>query len=197
MSPRGRKFVSLSEDELVKVFWTDVTLRKQMQSYAHPTLSSFTDASRIPQADVVGWLKNIAPGELINRLLTDIGGFTEDERRRKKHWSRSAHRMSIDDMTAHISSIRDKDFDPMVSYSSKGYALRGTIKTDGYRIQLLAFKLNELNRVKYRRLDEDKLPDPFTSTLGGTDHYLKEIRNVVKTPEDVKRIWDCDPKDIK
>ncbi|KAK3820509.1 MAG: hypothetical protein J3R72DRAFT_502378 [Linnemannia gamsii] len=197
MSPRGRKFVSLSEDDLVRVFWTDVTLRKQLQSYAHPTLSSFTDASRIPQTDVVGWLKNIAPGELINRLLTDIGGFTEDERRKKKHWSRSAHRMSIDDMTAHISSIRDKDFNPVVSYSSKGYALRGTMKTDGYRIQLLAFKLNELNCVKYRRLDEDKLPDPLTSTLGGTGHYLKEIRNVVKTPEDVRRIWDCDPKDIK
>lgn len=197
MSPRGRKFVSLSEDELVRIFWTDVTLRKQLQSYAHPTLPSFTDPSRIPQEDAVGWLKNLDPGELINRLLTDIGGFTEDERRKRKDWSRSAHRMSIGDMTAHISNIRDKDFNPKASYSSKGYALRGSIKTDGYRIQLLAFKLNELNCVKYRRLGEDKLPDPLISTLGGTDHYLTEIRNVVKTTEDVKRIWDCDPKEIK
>ncbi|KAF9133245.1 hypothetical protein BGX30_012343, partial [Mortierella sp. GBA39] len=53
MSPRGRKFVSLSEDELVRIFWKDVTLRKQLQSYAHPTLRSFTDPSRIPQEDVV------------------------------------------------------------------------------------------------------------------------------------------------
>lgn len=197
MSPRGRKFVSLSEDDLVKIFWTDVTLRKQLQSYAHPTLPSFTDPSRIPQDDVVGWLKNLAPGELINRLLTDIGGFTEDERRKRKDWSRSAHRMSIGDMTSHISNIRDKDFNPKDSYSSKGYALRGSIKTDGYRIQLLAFKLNELNRVKYRQLGEDKQPDPLTSTLGGTNHYLTEIRNVVRTAEDVQRIWGCDPKDIK
>jgi hypothetical protein len=46
-------------------------------------------------------------------------------------------------------------------------------------------------------LDEDKQPDPLTSTLGGTDHYLTEIRNVVRTAEDVQRIWGCDPKDIK
>ncbi|KAG0366462.1 hypothetical protein BGX24_003679 [Mortierella sp. AD032] len=105
--------------------------------------------------------------------------------------------MSIDAMTAHISSIRGKDFNPTVSFSCKGYALRRAIKTDGYRIQLLAFKLNELNCVKFRRLDEGKLLDPLTSTLGGTDHCLKEIRNVVKAPEDVKRLWDCDPKDIK
>ncbi|KAG0292900.1 hypothetical protein BGZ97_005482 [Linnemannia gamsii] len=193
MSPRGRKFVSLSEDDLVRIFWRDVTLRKQLQSYAHPTLPFFTDPTRIPQGDVVGWLKNLAPGELINRLLTDIGGFTEDKRRKRKNWSRSAHRMSISDMTSHISNIRDKDFNSKDSYSSKGYALRGSIRTDGYRIQLLAFKLNELNR----QLDEDKQPDPLTSTLGGTDHYLTEIRNVVRTAEDVQRIWGCDPKDIK
>ncbi|KAG9072050.1 hypothetical protein KI688_006272 [Linnemannia hyalina] len=181
---RGRKFINLSEDELVRIFWPDVTLRKQLQSYAHPTLPSFTDPTRIPQKDVVGWLKNLDPGELINRLLTDIGRFTEDERRKRKDWSRSAHRMSVGDMTVHISNIQDKDFNLKASYSSKGYALRGSIKTDGYRIQLLAFKLNELSCVKYRRLSEDKLPDPLISTLGGTDHYLTEIRNVVKTTED-------------
>ncbi|KAG9071582.1 hypothetical protein KI688_005795 [Linnemannia hyalina] len=143
MSPRGRKFVILSEDELVRIFWTDVTLRKQLQSFAHPTLPSFTDLTRIPQL------------------------FTYPT------------------------------FGTKASYSSKVYALRGSIKTDGYRIQLLAFKLNELNRVKYLQLGENKLPDPLISTLGGTDHYLTEIRNVVKTIEDVKRIWDCDPKEIK
>ncbi|KAG0346311.1 hypothetical protein BGZ54_005263, partial [Gamsiella multidivaricata] len=90
-----------------------------------------------------------------------------------------------------------KDFNPKVSYSGKGYALRGSIKTDGFRIQLLAFKLNELNCMKYRRLDADKLPDRLTSTLGGTGQYLTEIRNVVKTKEDVERLWGCDPLDIK
>ncbi|KAF9547673.1 hypothetical protein EC957_008030 [Mortierella hygrophila] len=111
MSPRGGKFINLSEDELVRSFWTNVTLRKELQGYAHPTLPSFTGLNRTPQEDVVSRLKNFDPGELINRLLTDIGGFTEDERR--------------------------------------------------------------------------------------TDHYFMEIRNVVKTAEDVNQIWDCDPNDIK
>ncbi|KAG0347646.1 hypothetical protein BGZ54_004853, partial [Gamsiella multidivaricata] len=198
MSPRGSKFVSLSEDDLVKVFWKDETLRKQLRLYTHSTvIKSVPESGRVAQDDVVGWLKNLDPGELINRLLTDIGRFTKEERRKKKHWSRSAHRMSIGDITAHISNIRHKDFNPKFSYSGKGYALRGSIKTDGFRIQLLAFKLNELKCVKYQRLDEDKLPDPLTSTLRGADHYLTEIRNVVKSKEDVKRIWKCDPEDIK
>ncbi|KAF9994506.1 hypothetical protein BGZ79_000742, partial [Entomortierella chlamydospora] len=41
------------------------------------------------------------------------------------------------------------------------------------------------------------LPKRFTSTAGGLDYYLTEIRNVVKTKEDVEAIWGCGPKDIK
>jgi len=185
----------LSEDGLVRVFWKDEILRKQLQGYARQSVSVPNPC----QDDVVGWLKDLDPGLLINKLLTDIGGFTAEEKKKKKHWSRAARRMSMDDMKAHISAIRHADFNPTIqgSYSEKGYTLRGSIRTDGFRLQLLAFKMNELKCVKYRRLDADKLPDPLTSTLGGTDHYLTEIRNVVKTKEDVKRIWDCDPRDIK
>jgi hypothetical protein len=35
------------------------------------------------------------------------------------------------------------------------------------------------------------------STVGGTNYYLSEIRNIVKTKEDVKTLWKCDPKNIK
>ncbi|KAG9071218.1 hypothetical protein KI688_008763 [Linnemannia hyalina] len=96
-----------------------------------------------------------------------------------------------------IKLIHYSHLNPKVSYSSRGYVFRGSIKTDGYRIQLLAFKLRELSCVKYQRLREDKRPDSLISTLGCTDHYLTEIRNVVKTTEDVNRIWNCDPNDIK
>ncbi|KAF8950293.1 hypothetical protein BGZ52_003017 [Haplosporangium bisporale] len=194
MSPLGSQFVLLSEDDLVKVFWRDTTLKEQLRSYARPTITSTQDPS---QDDVVGWLKNLDPGILINKLLTDIGGFTEQERKKKKHWSRSAKRMSMDEIAAHISTVRNADFNPKLSYSENGYILRGSIKTDGFRLQLLAFKLNELNCIKYRRLDADKMPDPLTSTLRGTDHFLTEIRNVVKTKEDVERLWGCDPHNIK
>ncbi|KAF9334379.1 hypothetical protein BG006_002280 [Podila minutissima] len=35
-------------------------------------------------------------------------------------------------------------------------------------------------------------------TVGGVDYYLAEIRNIVKTQDDVSRLWpNCDPKDIQ
>ncbi|KAG0195025.1 hypothetical protein BGX33_004499, partial [Mortierella sp. NVP41] len=41
------------------------------------------------------------------------------------------------------------------------------------------------------------LPPRITSTLGGTDYYLSEIRNVVSTSEDIAKLWDCAPEQIK
>ncbi|KAF9089308.1 hypothetical protein BGX27_002521 [Mortierella sp. AM989] len=134
MSPHGSKFVILSEDDLVRIFWKDETVRKQLQLYAHSTvIKSVPEPGSVAQDDVVGWLKNLDSEELINRLLADIGGFTKEERRKKKHWPRSAH-----------------PFNSKVSYSGQGYALRGSVKTNGSRIQLRAFKQNELKCVQYR-----------------------------------------------
>jgi hypothetical protein len=86
MSSHGSKFILLSEDDLVRVFWKDKTLREQLWVYARLTVSVQDPC----QDDVIGWLKNLDPRLLINRLLTDIGGFTAEERKKKKHWSRSA-----------------------------------------------------------------------------------------------------------
>ncbi|KAG0270913.1 hypothetical protein BGZ96_006118, partial [Linnemannia gamsii] len=58
------------------------------------------------------------------------------------------------------------------------------------------FKLHELQSVRFRRLAADKMPDVLSSVTGGTDRYLKEIRNVVGASEDVQRIWGCSPDDI-
>ncbi|KAF9110577.1 hypothetical protein BGX27_006156 [Mortierella sp. AM989] len=104
--------------------------------------------------------------------------------------------MSVEEMRSHVQSIRAEDFKPTF-YTKKGYVLRGSIRTDGFRLQVLAFKLNELHSVKYRRLPADKLPCRLTSTIGGTDYFLTEIRNVVSTKQDVARLWSCDPKSIK
>lgn len=41
------------------------------------------------------------------------------------------------------------------------------------------------------------MPDLTISALGGTDHFLTEIRNVVKSKEDVTRLWNCEPDQIK
>ncbi|KAF9079119.1 hypothetical protein BGX23_005020, partial [Mortierella sp. AD031] len=104
--------------------------------------------------------------------------------------------MPLEEMRSHLRNIRDDNFEP-TSYTEKGYALRGSIRTDGFRLQVLAFKLNELHSVKYRRLPVDKLPSRLTSIVGGTDYFLTEIRNIVSTKQDVTQLWSCDPKSIK
>ncbi|KAF9115229.1 hypothetical protein BGX30_006373, partial [Mortierella sp. GBA39] len=102
----------------------------------------------------------------------------------------------VDEVRVHLQRIRGVDFEP-AAYAERGYVLRGSIRTDGFRIQTLAFNLNELHSVKYRQLSPDKLPCRLTSTLGGTDYFLTEIRNVVSTKQDIARLWDCEPKSIK
>ncbi|KAF9349185.1 hypothetical protein BGX26_012509 [Mortierella sp. AD094] len=154
------KFISLSELELVRVFWHEKEIKK---------------------------------------LLTDVGSYAAGERKNMKGWARSTVRMTKDEMTDHLSMIRDPNFsvqDPD-SYTARGYVLRGSIQTNGHRIKVFAFKLNELHCVKYRQLDEDKIPPRFSfSSLGGTNHYLSEIRNVVKTKEDSTNVLNCDPSEI-
>lgn len=72
------------------------------------------------------------------------------------------------------------------------------MQTDGHRIQLLTFKPRELQAVRYRRLNEYRLPPRLTSTVGRVDYYLQEIRNVITTKEDAARLWPgVQPKKIK
>ncbi|KAI8602095.1 hypothetical protein EDD21DRAFT_87667 [Dissophora ornata] len=123
-------------------------------------------------------------------------GYTPGERERLKDYRRSTLMMTVDKTREHIEAIRRNNLEPR-NYRESGYALRGSVRTDGFRFQLLAFKLNELNAVKYRRLPEDKLPSRIASTLGGTDYFLAEVRNVVKAKQDVSDLWECDPNEIK
>ncbi|KAF9966593.1 hypothetical protein BGZ70_001851 [Mortierella alpina] len=68
---------------------------------------------------------------------------------------------------------------------------------DGFQLQLLAYKTKVLHSVKYRRLDENKLPPRISTTVGGTDYYMTEIRNVIRSAEDVTRLWNCKPEEVK
>ncbi|KAF9536414.1 hypothetical protein EC957_011041, partial [Mortierella hygrophila] len=94
----------------------------------------------------------------------------------------------MDEIRDHLHPLREGNHVPN-KYSSKGHALRGSIRTDGFRLQLLSFKLNDLQSVCFKRLPEVTLPPRLTSTIGGTDYFLPEIRNVIKTPADVSRHW--------
>ncbi|KAG0246764.1 hypothetical protein BG011_002337, partial [Mortierella polycephala] len=196
MSSFDVKFINLSELDLTKIFWQDLLLRRMLQSYAHVDFPSIEHSDQVTLADVGLWLSARTPGLLITSLLTDIGRYSADQRKKLKNYSRSTFLMSLDEMKSHLQNIRDDNFEP-TSYTEKGYVLRGSIRTDGFRLQVLAFKLNELHSVKYRRLPAEKLPSRLTSTVGGTDHFLTEIRNIVSTKQDVTQLWGCDPKSIK
>ncbi|KAG0355817.1 hypothetical protein BC939DRAFT_481615 [Gamsiella multidivaricata] len=43
----------------------------------------------------------------------------------------------------------------------------------------------------------DVLPHRIASTIGGTDYYSTEIRNVVEIRQDVEDLWGCEPEQIK
>jgi len=189
------KFVCLSELDLTTVFWHDSVLRERLQQWAavdFPTLAPY----QVNQNSVGLWLSRVEPGYLINMLLTDIGGYSMEERRKKRDLSRCTLRMSINATREHLRVLRQDTFDPS-SYTTKGYVLRGSIRFDGFRLQVLAFKLHELSCVKYRRLPPERLPRRITTTLGGTDYFLSEIRNVVSSKEDVVALWGSDPSQIK
>ncbi|KAG0018917.1 hypothetical protein BGZ82_000306 [Podila clonocystis] len=205
MSTFDSKFVTVSELELTKIFWQDEKLKIQLQHFAHPDFPSIDSPEKVAQLDVALWIGRVEPGYLINKLLTDIGGYSVEQRkkgyiveekRKLQSYSKSTLRMSIEKLKEHVHIFRQDDFNP-TSYTTRGYVLRGSVRTDGFWLQLLGFKLNELNCVKYRRLPAERLPPRLTSTMGGTDYHLSEIRNVVTSKEDIAMLWNCDPHQIK
>ena len=146
---------------------------------------------------MIDWIGDKEPGFLIKRLLSDVAKEGLTKRQRGKGGHKAAVKlMSLEEIKEHINNLREPNFDPR-TYDTKGYILRGSIRTDGHRIHLLAFKLRELQSVRYRRFPVDVLPRQITSTTGGTDYYLTEVRNVVKTKQDVAELWACPPDQIK
>ncbi|KAF8930628.1 hypothetical protein BGZ58_008120 [Dissophora ornata] len=99
-------------------------------------------------------------------------------------------------MRQHLASLRQDNFS-LNSYKGRDYVLRGSLRTDGFRLQLLAFEMKELQSVRYKRLPENVLPPQITSTVGGVDYFLTEVRNVVKTQQDIAGFWGCAPEQIR
>ncbi|KAF9346559.1 hypothetical protein BGX26_001918 [Mortierella sp. AD094] len=105
---------------------------------------------------------------------------------------------SLDTLKRHLQKLEEPGFVPG-NYAENGYISRGMVLTDGFGLYLLAFKLKELQSVRFRRLPDDRLPLRIASTVGGTDYYLQEIRNVIRAKEDIKELWPKanNPCDIK
>ncbi|KAI1286511.1 hypothetical protein EDD11_000408, partial [Mortierella claussenii] len=187
-------FVSFSERELISIFWKKDGLRARLRQLARADLPNTPD----PALWVLqGWIGRKEPGYIIKRFLSDVAkeGLTSSQRS-KGGYKTAVRLMSLEWIKQHVERMQQATFDPK-DYTEKGYILRGSIRTDGFRIQLLAFKLKELQSVRYRRLSIDKLPPRITSTSGGTDYYLTEIRNIVKSKQDVQDLWGCPAEQIK
>jgi hypothetical protein len=197
MSSMKDRFITLTELELVELFWRNPALKCELQHLAFGDYTAIETPAQVSQADVCGWIGSRGPGAPITNLITDVGSYTEHERRGLKGYSRSSFLMSLEGIREHLRPIRQPTFNPVRDYTTKGYVPRGSIRTDGFRLQVLAYKLNELSCVRYKRLPLDQLPPRLTSTLSGLDDHLTEIRNVIKTKEDVARFWDCPPSEIK
>jgi len=156
----------------------------------HPILKKligYTDQQRrLTQTELTqDWLSVQAPGVLIQRLIAPVDPRTPDgdrlRGRQKKEASVAAAVKVVEpeEMRAHINTLRGDGFDPR-TYQEKGYFLCGSIKTDGYLLQLLAYKVRELSSVKFKRYRTDVLPDRLLTTTSGTSDFLTEVHNVFK-----------------
>ncbi|KAG0355766.1 hypothetical protein BGX24_006552, partial [Mortierella sp. AD032] len=138
-------------------------------------------------SDLDTWIGGLAPGLIIKNFVCDIDPSGLSNRRRRKTGHRGAIAIkSLDAIRSHLQMVKEtkpKD------YQAKGYLPRGSIRTNGFRVQILAFKIRERQDARYKRLPQEDLPDRMSSTVAGTEYYLTEIRNVIRTKEDVERLW--------
>ncbi|KAG0280702.1 hypothetical protein BGZ95_009085 [Linnemannia exigua] len=57
-------------------------------------------------------------------------------------------------------------------------------------------RVKELQSVRYRRVSNNKMPNPLSIAIGGTNNFLTEARNVFKTTEDAEDLLVADPSQI-
>ncbi|KAF9079285.1 hypothetical protein BGX23_004464, partial [Mortierella sp. AD031] len=160
LSTSEQPFVSFSERELISFFWKREPLKKKLLEMVQDD-----DPGAGTLADVQVWIRAKEPGHLIKRLICDVDPPGLTSRQRGKLGYRGAVKLlSLDQIATHLSNIQQPSFNPS-NYREKGYVLRGSLRTDGYRIQLSAFKLKELQAIRFRRLEDGRLPPRLTTTV--------------------------------
>ncbi|KAF9922743.1 hypothetical protein FBU30_007140 [Linnemannia zychae] len=195
LSPIRRRYVSFGERQLITMFWKWEPL-KQKQIEMVKNDRYFKNPDTVPsQVDTQDWSMPKSPGFILTQFVMDIGRPQTTAAKDTRGYRKHTKLMDIEDIKEHLQDITHPDFDAN-TYKIHGFALKGSLKTNGHLVQLTAFKLHELQSVRYRRLAVDKMPNSLTSTIGGTNQYLKEIRNVVGTSGDVQKIWNCPPDDV-
>ncbi|KAG0304491.1 hypothetical protein BGZ98_005452 [Dissophora globulifera] len=192
VSPIEDGFMNFTEYELGAFFWKNPGLHAYLRDLMGQ--ASTQSMALTQRALVRDWLPGQEPGKLTKRLIAAVAkeGLTSRKRGKAGHGA-AIRLLTLQQIEDHVNALRKPSFDPC-EYKEREYVLRGSIRTDGYRLQLLAFKLKELQSVRYGRYKEALLPNRLTSTTGGTDAYLTEVRNIVKTEHDVQGFWGCTPE---
>ncbi|KAF8924165.1 hypothetical protein BGZ58_002101 [Dissophora ornata] len=176
-------FVSFTETELASFFWKREPLRMRLTRLVAEDGSSTKALS-----DIQSWIAGKGPGIIIKQFIADVAPQVRTSRQRRKVGHRGAVKLlTLEHIKSYLTAVQDEWVDP-TNYATKGYILRGSIRTDGFRVQLPAFKLRELQLARFNRLETAKLPPKLTSTVGGTDYYLQEIRKVISCKEDVEKL---------
>lgn len=184
MTSQEQPFVGFSERELAGFF-----MKREGDLKTSLTELASNEGVAPTIQDVQEWIGTKEPGYLLKRYLVDIDPSDLTSRKKGKAGHRAGIKlMSLKALRRHLRKLDDPTFDPK-DYTVKGYVSRGSILTDGFRVHVLAYKLRELQCVRYRRLPPDRLPPRISSTIGGTDFYLQEIRNVIKDDMDIEKLW--------
>ncbi|KAF8920974.1 hypothetical protein BGZ58_004168, partial [Dissophora ornata] len=195
LSPIQQRYVSFGERQIIALFWKWEPLKQKLIEIIKSD-EYFTDPETAPAlADANDWSMTKSPGFILTQFVTEVGRPQTAIAKEARGFRKNARLMDATDIKEHLQDITHPEFDAN-TYENHGYVLKGSFKTNGHLIQLTAFKLHELQSVRYRRLAVDKMPDALSSVIGGADRYLTEIRNVVGASEDVQRIWGCPPDDI-
>ncbi|KAF9191748.1 hypothetical protein BGZ51_006804 [Haplosporangium sp. Z 767] len=74
-------YICLLELDLIAIFWKDKDLRELLQSLALP---EFPSTPHPAQTDITLWLSDKEPGYLITTILTDIGNYSEELRKKQR-----------------------------------------------------------------------------------------------------------------
>ncbi|KAI8606022.1 hypothetical protein EDD21DRAFT_79589 [Dissophora ornata] len=177
-------FVTYSERELALFFWKRPLLKQRLVELALSDEDSTILTSTI---DLEAWIGGREPGFIIKSFISDIDPVGLSNRQKRKAGNRGAIKLlSLDQIQNHLQLVEEtkpKD------YHRSGYIPQGSIRTDGFLVQILAFKMRERQDARFKRLAEEDMPPRLTTTVAGVDYFLPEIRNVIRSEQDIKELW--------
>ncbi|KAF9149214.1 hypothetical protein BG015_008995 [Linnemannia schmuckeri] len=123
-------------------------------------------------ADIDNWIRTKRPGFIIKNSVCNIApqGLSNRQKRKSGHQG-SMRLLTLDETRQHIELVRNTT---PTDYQKTGYVAREPIHSDGFRVQILAFKLRERQDTRYKKR---------------VDYFSPEILNIIKTPQDIQRHW--------